>query len=141
MMRIKDDHKILPWLPYFSLKIPTEVLGYAEVAGVITVRKHLIALGSEGLATVFRRLTLLHDPPRLVFILWFNTKHLVRHRVPQWVLTGTTAHTNFDNENWFYPPHINQAVDDDRVCCCDYVQHRKAFWIMCFPTKHKRKEN
>lgn len=55
-------------------------------------------------------------------------------------LTGDQC-TNFDDENGFYPPHVNQTVEDDWVCCCDGVQYCQVFWMKCFPTiKEKGKK-
>lgn len=56
-------------LPYFSLEIPAKKFCYVEVRGVVTVRVHLISLGSEGLTAVFGRPALLHDLPSFFFFL------------------------------------------------------------------------
>lgn len=148
---ISTDIKIAQ-LPYFSLEIPAKIFGHAEVGGVITVWIHLISLSSEGFTAVFRWPALLHDPPRFVFFLWWNRNHrsdgdetktncYISPKTTLHALFSTHMHwwhTNFDYQNWFYPPHINQAVDDDRAWCCDHVQHSWVFWMMCFPTKQQR---
>lgn len=67
-------------LPYFSLEVPTEIFGHAEVGGVIPVWIHLISLSGEGFAAVLRRPALLHDPPRFVFFLRWNTKQKLLHQ-------------------------------------------------------------
>lgn len=54
--------------------------------------------------------------------------------------TSVQADTNFDYENGFYPPHINQTIDDDRSRRCDRVQHGWVIWMTCFSGQQKKQE-
>lgn len=43
-----------------------------------------------------------------------------------------------DDQNRLYAPHIDQAVDDDRVCRRDHVQHRRVFWMVRFSARKEK---